>query len=128
MRLITHNFLKCNIKGLDESQGYPLQIECHEKEIIPSEYSEDLVKNILRKINFHAIKSACKDLSVGDSIQSLEEWNPEIIERDPDMLRELYRILFDTHVQDGNLICPTTGRKFPVKDGIPNMLLHEYEV
>ncbi|RYG69642.1 Trm112 family protein [archaeon] len=128
MRLITHNFLKCNIKGLDEAQGYPLRIECNEKEIIPSEYSEDLVRNVIRKIDFDALKSACKDLLVGEAIQSLKHWNPEMIESNSEMLKELYHILFDTHVQDGNLICPTTGRKFPVKDGIPNMLLHEYEV
>jgi hypothetical protein len=26
------------------------------------------------------------------------------------------------------LVCPETGRKFPVNKGIPNMLLHEDEV
>lgn len=113
---------------MDEAQGYPLRIECNEKEIIPSEYSEDLVRNVIRKIDFDALKSACKDLLVGEAIQSLKHWNPEMIESNSEMLKELYHILFDTHVQDGNLICPTTGRKFPVKDGIPNMLLHEYEV
>eukprot|EP01031_Cornospumella_fuschlensis_P037755 gene37755-45868_t len=128
MRLITHNFLKCNLKGLDDSQGFPLQIECNEKEIVESQFSEELVKNVLRKINFDALKSACRDLSIGEAILSLEQWNPEMIESNADLLREIYRVLFDTHVQDGNLVCPTTGRKFPVKDGIPNMLLHEYEV
>ena len=29
---------------------------------------------------------------------------------------------------EGNLICPETGRKFPVTNGIPNMLLTEDEV
>ena len=29
---------------------------------------------------------------------------------------------------NANLVCPETGRKFPVTDGIPNMLLNEDEV
>lgn len=31
-------------------------------------------------------------------------------------------------LQDGALICPETGRRFPVVSGIPNMLLAEDEV
>ena len=29
---------------------------------------------------------------------------------------------------EGDLECPETGRKFPVAEGIPNMLLREDEV
>ena len=32
MRLITHNMLKCNKKGVNK--GYPLKIECIEKQVI----------------------------------------------------------------------------------------------
>jgi uncharacterized protein YbaR (Trm112 family) len=31
-------------------------------------------------------------------------------------------------LQEGALICPETGRRFPVVNGIPNMLLAEDEV
>lgn len=31
-------------------------------------------------------------------------------------------------LEDGALICPETGRRFPVVNGIPNMLLNEDEV
>lgn len=34
MRLITHNFLKCNMRGV--ITGYPLIIECEAHEVIPS--------------------------------------------------------------------------------------------
>jgi multifunctional methyltransferase subunit TRM112 len=40
----------------------------------------------------------------------------------------LNRALFDVYVVEGYLICPDTGRRFPVKDGIPNMILHEDEI
>jgi multifunctional methyltransferase subunit TRM112 len=31
-------------------------------------------------------------------------------------------------VVEGCLVCPESGREFPIKDGIPNMLLNEDEV
>jgi multifunctional methyltransferase subunit TRM112 len=36
MRLITHNMLKCNVKGVEN--GYPLRIEVEKTEILPSDY------------------------------------------------------------------------------------------
>ena len=37
MRLMTHNMLKCNVKGVEN--GYPLLIESSSIEIIPYEYN-----------------------------------------------------------------------------------------
>lgn len=37
-------------------------------------------------------------------------------------------LLAQTHVKDGNLHCQLCGRDFPIKNGIPNMLLHDDEV
>ena len=31
-------------------------------------------------------------------------------------------------VEEGSLVCPESGKKFPIKNGIPNMLLNEDEV
>jgi uncharacterized protein YbaR (Trm112 family) len=36
--------------------------------------------------------------------------------------------ILQIEVVKGNLVCPETGRKFPIVDGIPNMLLKEDEV
>ena len=42
--------------------------------------------------------------------------------------RKVHHALLDIHVMEGALICPESGRSFPVTGGIPNMLLHEDEV
>jgi uncharacterized protein YbaR (Trm112 family) len=44
------------------------------------------------------------------------------------VLQQLHHVLFNIHIEEGHLICPDTGRKFPIKQGIPNMILHEDEV
>jgi len=43
------------------------------------------------------------------------------------LLRHLHFVVFHVHVVEGHLICPDTGRRFPIKDGIPNLILHEDE-
>ena len=37
-------------------------------------------------------------------------------------------VSFQVEVINGDLICPESSRKFPVTDGIPNMLLNEDEI
>ena len=44
------------------------------------------------------------------------------------LLENLYQVLFNVHVEDGYLQCPDTKRKFPILQGIPNMILHEDEI
>ena len=49
-------------------------------------------------------------------------------EDDVDFLRRAHHILLEVEVISGDLVCPETSRKFPVTDGVPNMLLNEDEV
>jgi multifunctional methyltransferase subunit TRM112 len=44
------------------------------------------------------------------------------------LISTLHRILFDVHVIEGELICPDTKRQFHIREGIPNMILHEDEL
>ena len=32
------------------------------------------------------------------------------------------------HIMEGALVCPNCARRYPIKNGIPNMLLNEDEV
>ena len=49
-------------------------------------------------------------------------------ENNPDFLKKAHHVLMEIDIINGDLVCPETGRKFPVSDGIPNMLLNEDEV
>lgn len=85
---------------------------------------------MLKKLNWSALRSAVVDICSCPSIQALETAPTpnEEGQFEEAFLRELHHALFEIHLQDGYLICPTSGRRFHVKDGIPNMLLHEDEV
>jgi uncharacterized protein YbaR (Trm112 family) len=40
----------------------------------------------------------------------------------------IFRELDQVHVLEGDLVCPESSRKFPIKNGIPNMLLNQDEI
>ena len=40
----------------------------------------------------------------------------------------MHHALVEIEVIEGHLECPESGRQFPIKNGIPNMLLNEDEV
>lgn len=83
---------------------------------------------ILAKTQLPALLSAAKNLDVTGKWTAKEDINVDAIISDEDMLQELHHFLFELHVLEGHLVCPESGRRFPIKDGIPNMLLHEDEV
>ena len=47
---------------------------------------------------------------------------------DEAFLKTVHHILLEVRLIEGTLVCPESGRKFPVKNSIPNMLLNEDEV
>lgn len=60
--------------------------------------------------------------------ETLPETVAETAQKDEEFLKVMHRVLLEYEVEEGDLICPETGRKFPISKGIPNMLLQENEV
>lgn len=48
-------------------------------------------------------------------------------ENDEEFLKKVHHVLLEVEVINGDLLCPESGRKFPINDGIPNMLFNEDE-
>jgi multifunctional methyltransferase subunit TRM112 len=72
------------------------------------------------------LHSAARDLNL---LEISEATIPSDIDTiSEDILRSIHHALFEVHIIEGNLICPESGRKFPIHEGIPNMILHEDEV
>ena len=47
--------------------------------------------------------------------------------QEEEFLKLFHHALLEVTLEEGALVCPETGRRFPVKKGIPNMLLTEDE-
>lgn len=124
MRLITHNLLTCNKKGVE--RGFPLRIEAEQVEVVDSEFSAAFVRKMAPKLDWAAFLAGSKALNVADGLP--EALPTDIDTLDEQTLRKIHHALLDVHVKQGKLVCPESGREFPVLDGIPNMLLNEDEV
>jgi len=124
MKLITHNMLtsKC-IKGVNV--GYPLGILVKEKKENQVDFDPDLVTKLIPKLDWNAFVQAAQTLGCEES---LPESLAEGYDKDETLLKRIHHSLFEVEVISGELVCPETGRKFPVANGIPNMLLNEDEV
>ena len=127
MRLITHNMLKCNVKGVEN--GYPLRIEADEVSEVGADNPFDVVfmRGLLRKVNLGALKTAAANLGI-DTLAGVDVVNVDAILANEALLQQIHHLLFELHIETGKLICPESGRVFVINDGVPNMLLHEDEI
>ncbi|CAG8722709.1 11764_t:CDS:2 [Dentiscutata erythropus] len=121
MRLIVHNMLQCHVKGCD-SNNFPLQLSDVELEIHEIEYNHEFLQSLLTKLDWKAFVATAEQIG----ITSLPQTFPEEI--DEDFLKKLHRILFETHIVEGKMICSNCSHEYPIRDGIPNMLLNEEEL
>eukprot|EP01018_Ginkgo_biloba_P005001 Gb_41238 [translate_table: standard] len=122
MRLLTHNMLSCNIRGV--TKGFPLELEVGSFVTKDVPFNADFLKNIFSKIEWKALHDAAKKMGADDLPEQAEV---SMLEHE-DFLKRFHHALLELHLEEGALICPETGRRFPVSKGIPNMLLHEDEV
>ncbi|CAG9460865.1 unnamed protein product [Pedinophyceae sp. YPF-701] len=122
MKLLLHNLLECNIKGVEN--GYPLKIEARKVEVKEADFQADFLKRMLQRLDWSALVQGAKAMGVPDLP---EQYRPEMAD-DEAFLRALHHALLEVHLEEGALICPESGRRFEVKDGVPNMKLAEDEV
>ena len=150
-----HNMLTCNKKGV--RNGFPLRIEgvraegaaqdgggggggagagagagagggaAHpEVEIQEAEFSAEFLQHVVHKLHWPALRAAAQQLGPEHSVALPDTVTPALLEDDA-FLRTLHRVLLETVVLSAHLVCPESGRRFLVTDGIPNMLLAEDE-
>uniref|UniRef100_A0A0N5C815 Multifunctional methyltransferase subunit TRM112-like protein n=1 Tax=Strongyloides papillosus TaxID=174720 RepID=A0A0N5C815_STREA len=123
MKLLTHNFLSSRLlKGVQN--GYPLKLEVSSVEKTPVTFDEENVKRIYCKIDYEALRQASEACGEGN-ILPVEL--PEDSHTNREFLEKLHTVLYELNVMEGKLICPETGREFPIKMGIPNMTVNEDE-
>ena len=125
MRLLAHNMLACNVKGV--VNGYPLKIRATKVEINESEFNGQFIVHMLGKLDWGAFVNAYGEVK-GENDDDLPEEIPSGCEEDESFLRKVHHALLEVTVVEGHLECPESGRKFPITNTIPNMLLNEDEV
>ena len=149
--IVPMNFLSSLMFSTEK--GYPLKIEATKIEIEESPCDAEFIEKMLMKIDYKTLLFAKNEIidrcsaelgsdfvfpelpesivnsnhnnGVGDDNDSVTTNN---ISLDEELIKKLHLVLLDIHIVEGHLICPDTGRRFKVSNGIPNMILHEDEI
>jgi len=113
---------KC-IKGVNV--GFPLLIK--PKDIVETQidFNRDFISRLIPKVDWDALCQAADNIGKSNMVPRAVVSN---FEGDEEFLKSAHHILLEVEVVNGELECPETGRKFPIQDGIPNMLLNEDEI
>ncbi|CAG5136504.1 unnamed protein product [Candidula unifasciata] len=124
MKLLTHNMLTSSvIKGV--TKGFPLKIVASKVEVREVDYNEPFIIKTLSKVDWPALHQAANEVGYGEDLP-IELG--EDFQKDETLLRKIHNALLQVDIIEGELVCPESGRKFPISNGIPNMLLSEHEV
>jgi len=124
MRLLTHNTLRNNSDAA-KGAGFPLKITAVEIRVDEPDPEEDLdrqvvfVQSIMSILDWSALVQAATEMG----LSTLPPKLTEDMAKDEHFLRALYHILLKVHLVKGMLTCPTTGREFPVTNGIAKLFM-----
>lgn len=126
MKLLTHNILTSKmLKGV--VTGYPLKLNAVKIEVKKADYQSEFIQRIMQKVNYDALYEAAVAIGHAGDLPQISDYKPELLNEE-DTLKKLHTTLLEVEIIEGELVCPETGRKFPISNGIPNMLVNEDEV
>lgn len=100
-------------------------MQASEVKVSKVDFNPEFITRMIPKLDWTVLYTTAE--SIGHS-EDLPKQIAENFENDPEFLKKAHFILMEVDVVTGELICPETGRKFPINNGIPNMLLNEDEV
>ena len=98
-----------------------LPIQANETKEIKVDFNPEFVKRMIPKMDWPALVDAATSIGVQVPLEAPTT-------DDEQSMQQIHHAIFEVEVIEGELICPETGRKFPIKNGIPNMLCNEDEV
>jgi len=117
--------MQSHVKGI--SKRFPLLIKPAEGgvRVVDQEFNPDFIRRMLGRIEWGALREAMEWLGHAGKLPSEM---PNEDESNDDILKAVHHALIEVEVIEGTLVCPESGREFPITNGIPNMLLNEDEV
>lgn len=105
--------------------GYPLTINATDVKVNEVAFNPEFISRIIPKLDWEVVYEAANSIGHGEGLPKTIE--PKY-DKDEEFLKKAHRVLLEVEVEEGYLICPESGRQFPISKGIPNMLLTEAEV
>ncbi|KAL4875592.1 hypothetical protein BJY04DRAFT_162692 [Aspergillus karnatakaensis] len=126
MKLLTVNFLTCAVKTCKGSAAaFPLHFRDAELEMQDVEFQPNFIRNIIARVDWSGLHTMANELNFSNIPETKPE--AEALENEQ-LLRDLHRLLLETQVAEGKLICGKCGHEYMIKEGIANFLLPSHLV
>ncbi|KAF2474511.1 Trm112p-domain-containing protein [Lindgomyces ingoldianus] len=142
MKLLTLNFLTCAIKTCKTSpSSFPLHPQDSELEIVEADINVLFLRNMLPRLMWNELRLIVNELGLPslpetapDASSLLETklqvpegdttgLNIEKIEVPSQVAKDLHRVLLETCIREGKLVCGNCGHEYKVMEGVANFLL-----
>ena len=104
------------------------KIEADDIQIKEADFNSEFLSRLIHKLEWNALVETAKALGHGKNLPFDISGKEDELCQNEEFLKDMHHVLLEIEVMEGNLVCPETGRKFPITKGIPNMLLKEDEV
>ncbi|KAF1815989.1 adoMet-dependent tRNA methyltransferase complex subunit Trm112 [Eremomyces bilateralis CBS 781.70] len=132
MKLLTLNFVSCARKACKSStSSFPLHPRDAELELVEMEFNPQFLQNMLPKLEWEALQIICNELALptlpsstpaaSDLFESGGEGSSPA--QPTQVARDLHKLLLETTIREGLLVCSNCGHEYAIKEGIANFLL-----
>jgi len=149
MKLLTANFLSCAVKSCKSSPlSYPLHFRDAELSSTTTTYNPILLTNLLPRLDWSALLTSSQELGFtslpatkpdfltanGSSPSTATAGNAggmdvnNIKEEEEKVLRMLHKVLLETEVVEGKMVCGSCGFEYGISQGVGNFLLPSHLV
>ncbi|TPX55490.1 hypothetical protein PhCBS80983_g05268 [Powellomyces hirtus] len=114
--------LQCHAKSCPQGQSYPLAIRNAELEQLDAEFNADFVTRLMPKLDWAVLRKTAFELGVAEL--------PAEIPTEPTQadLQLIHKVALETRIKEADMVCNGCGHVYPIKDGVPNMLLQDHEI
>ncbi|RPA94000.1 Trm112p-domain-containing protein [Choiromyces venosus 120613-1] len=125
MKILTTNYLTCALRACkSHPSSFPLHFRDAELQQDSLPFNAAFIANILPRIDWPALLTTATELG----FTGLPAEKPDLLataemEADEGVGRELHRILLETQVVEGKLVCGNCGHEYAIHQGIANFLL-----
>lgn len=99
-------------------------IEVEKMEVRKVGFNPHFLKKMFHWVNYNALVEASKIMGYAELPDVAD---PSMLESE-EFLRKFHHALLELHLEEGSLVCPETGRKYPVNKGIPELRPYYDEV
>ncbi|CAZ85030.1 unnamed protein product [Tuber melanosporum] len=118
MKILTTNYLTCALRTCkSHPNSFPLHFRDAELQQDSSPFNASFIANILPRLDWSALLTTATEL--GFTNLPLEK--PTVVDERVGMA--LHRILIETQVVEGKLVCRNCGHEYAIHQGIANFLL-----